>query len=72
MTIRIREVVTLNKCQCKKCGDIIESEGRHDFVWCLCGSIAADGGKDYIRRVGDLGNIIELSESHSEEYESDW
>lgn len=72
MTKRMLEVVTLNKCQCKKCGDIIESKHRHDFVWCKCRSIAADGGKEYIRRVGELDQIIELSESHQEEYEADW
>ena len=72
MTKRIRDVVTLNKAQCKKCGDIIESSHVHDFKWCKCGAIAVDGGKDYIRRVGDLGNIIELSESHSEEYDANW
>jgi tRNA(Ile2) C34 agmatinyltransferase TiaS len=72
MTKRVREVVTLNKCQCRKCGDIIESTHSHDFKWCKCGSIAVDGGKSYLRRVGDLENIIEISESHSEEYEADW
>lgn len=72
MTKRIRTIVTLNKCQCKKCGDIIESKHTHDFKWCKCKSIAVDGGKDYIRRVGELDNIIELSESYDEEYEADW
>jgi hypothetical protein len=52
-----------NKAQCKKCLDIIESRHTHDFVWCKCGSIAVDGGKDYLRRVGDLKNIHDLSES---------
>jgi tRNA(Ile2) C34 agmatinyltransferase TiaS len=72
MTKRIREVVTLNKAQCKKCDDIIESKHRHDFVWCKCGAIAVDGGKAYLRRAGELDNMIELSESYTEEYESDW
>jgi len=72
MTKRIREVVTLNKCQCKKCGDIIESKHRHDFVWCKCGAIAADGGKSYIKRCGEMDDIIELSESYTEEYEANW
>jgi tRNA(Ile2) C34 agmatinyltransferase TiaS len=72
MTKRIREVVTLNKAQCKKCNDIIESKHRHDFVWCKCGAIAVDGGKAYLRRAGELDNMVELSESYTEEYESDW
>lgn len=55
--------ILTNKAQCRKCGDIIESVHRHDFVTCECGSISIDGGKDYLRRLGDPGDIIELSES---------
>ncbi|MBQ6477535.1 MAG: hypothetical protein IJI43_03785 [Bacilli bacterium] len=50
-----------NKIQCKKCGDIIESFYTHDFKSCKCGAVAVDGGKDYLRRVGNLEEIIELS-----------
>lgn len=42
-----------NIAKCKKCGDIIESKHRHDFVQCSCGAIFVDGGHDYIRRGGD-------------------
>ena len=42
-----------NIAKCKKCGDIIESKHRHDFVQCSCRSIFVDGGHDYIRRGGD-------------------
>lgn len=42
-----------NIAKCKKCGDIIESKHRHDFVLCSCGAIFVDGGHDYIRRGGD-------------------
>jgi tRNA(Ile2) C34 agmatinyltransferase TiaS len=72
MTKRIREVVTLNKAQCKKCGNIIESKHRHDFVWCKCGAIAVDGGKDYLKRCGESADMIEMSESYQEEYEANW
>jgi hypothetical protein len=47
--------ILCNKAQCRKCGDIIESKHRHDFVHCKCGAIFVDGGKD-------LEDIIELSE----------
>lgn len=71
--IRQREVIVVNKCQCRKCGDIIESKHRHDFVSCRCGGIFTDGGKSYIRRGGfDLNDIIDLSETYMEDYESDW
>jgi hypothetical protein len=53
-----------NKAQCKKCGDIIESHYRHDFVSCKCGSIFVDGGLDYCRSGADnIENFIDLSES---------
>ena len=52
-----------NRIKCKKCGDIIESKSRHDFVWCKCQSVAVDGGKDYLRRVGNIEDIEEMFES---------
>jgi tRNA(Ile2) C34 agmatinyltransferase TiaS len=73
MPIRKREVVVTNKAQCKLCGDVIESTHGHDYVRCGCGEIAVDGGKQYLRRTAkDLSNIIELSETYEEEYESQW
>lgn len=54
--------ILVNKIQCKKCKDIIESKHVHDFKWCVCKSIAVDGGLEYLRRVGNLEDIIELSE----------
>lgn len=58
-----------NKAKCLKCGDIIESKHTHDFVWCKCESIAVDGGKDYLKRVGELDNMQELSEFTEETYD---
>lgn len=54
--------ITRNRIKCNHCKDIIESTYRHDFKWCKCGKVAVDGGKDYLRRCGDLENITELSE----------
>ena len=54
--------ILVNKIQCKKCNDIIESKHVHDFKWCTCKSIAVDGGLEYLRRVGNIEDIIELSE----------
>ena len=42
--------IITNKIRCNHCGDIIESEYRHDFKWCSCKTVAVDGGKAYIRR----------------------
>ena len=57
-----------NKVRCLKCNEIIESTSRHEFVRCSCGSIAVDGGLDYLRRCGDLNNYEELSEYEDSKY----
>lgn len=70
MTKIMRDVVVVNKAQCKLCGDIIESVHRHDFKRCSCGEISVDGGKSYIKRSAkNMGNIIEMSEGYQEEVE---
>lgn len=56
-----------NKIRCKVCGDTIESIHRHDFTYCKCGLVAVDGGREYLRRVGEPENWEELSEE--EEYD---
>ena len=55
------EKIIINKAKCKKCGDIIESKKINDFKRCTCGSIAVDGGQEYIKRVGNKDDIMELS-----------
>jgi hypothetical protein len=35
---------------------------RHDFKFCKCGAVAVDGGKDYLRRVGNKDDYEELIE----------
>lgn len=49
-----------NIAKCRKCGDIIESKSRHDFVRCKCGAIFLDGGFDYVRRGGDPLDFVEV------------
>jgi hypothetical protein len=72
MVTRTRTVVVVNKCQCARCLDIIESRHRHDFVQCSCGAIFTDGGTEYIRRGGEIENIIDMSETYEETFESEW
>jgi hypothetical protein len=63
MAKKIIEKIIVNKCQCRLCGDIIESNSTHSFVNCKCGEIFTDGGKSYIRRgTNDINNIIDMSE----------
>ena len=55
-------VIISNKVKCKNCGEIIESETINDFKRCSCGKIAIDGGKEYLKRIGNEQDYIELSE----------
>jgi len=50
-----------NRIRCKSCGDIIESVFGHDFRYCSCRAVAVDGGRSYLRRVGELNKIEERS-----------
>ncbi|MCH5325471.1 MAG: hypothetical protein J1E39_09705 [Eubacterium sp.] len=52
-----------NAIRCKKCGDIIESKSVHDFKTCSCGAVSVDGGHEYLRRCGNLGDIEERYET---------
>jgi hypothetical protein len=47
------ERIISNKVRCKKCGEIIESKNRHDFITCKCGAVSVDSGHDYLKRSGD-------------------
>ena len=51
-----------NKIKCKKCGDIIESKSTNDYKKCSCGAVTVDGGKDYLKRIGNEKDYEELSE----------
>ena len=73
MVQRVRTVVVRNMAQCRQCADVIESKHGHDFKTCKCGEISVDGGKNYIKRSAkDLNNIIEMSDTYDEVYESDF
>lgn len=55
------KVLIQNEAQCAKCGQIIFSRSRHDFVSCKCGALSVDGGMEYQRIVGNLDNMIDRS-----------
>ena len=57
-----KEVIISNKIKCKKCGDIIESKSTNDYKRCSCGAVAIDGGKDYLKRIGNENDYEEFSE----------
>jgi hypothetical protein len=56
-----KQIIIRNSISCRKCGDDLVSEHRHDFRWCECGAVAVDGGRAYLKRVGDLDDWIETS-----------
>lgn len=53
-----------NRIRCNLCGNVIESEYRHDMRWCECGAVAVDGGHSYLKRsfVNSPKDYTELSE----------
>lgn len=55
-------MILKNAIRCRKCGEIIESASLYDFKWCKCGSVAVDGGRDYLKRsANSLDDFEELS-----------
>lgn len=63
-------MIIRNAARCSVCDDFIESKHVHDFVWCKCGAIAVDGGREYLRRVGNLDKFVECSEFRDENGEN--
>lgn len=57
-----------NSIKCNHCGDVIVSEHRHDFKWCKCGTVAVDGGQDYLKRTfkNSTDDFTDLSEYEKE------
>lgn len=40
-----------NAAKCLKCGEVVRSRNRHDYVTCKCGNLAVDGGSWYTKRM---------------------
>lgn len=59
--------IIINKIECKKCGDEIESKSVHDFKSCRCGAVAVDGGHNYLRRCGNREDWEELTVTDEKE-----
>lgn len=54
-------IIVRNAARCKVCGTEVESKHCYDKVWCKCGKIAVDGGHAYLKRIGNFGDMEELS-----------
>lgn len=57
-----KEEIISNEIKCKKCGDVIESKSKNDYKRCSCGAVAVDGGKDYLKRIGNEEDYVDISE----------
>lgn len=42
--------IRVNAAKCKKCGEVIVSDHRHDYKTCSCGNLSVDGGSWYAKR----------------------
>jgi hypothetical protein len=60
--------ILINSIRCKRCLDIIESKLVHDCIYCSCGAVAVDGGIEYLKRIGSLKDIEELSKWTEDQY----
>ena len=61
-------MIIRNAAKCNRCGDVIQSVSRHDFVECECGSIFVDGGNEYMRAGGAKEDFIALYVSTDKPY----
>jgi hypothetical protein len=50
-TTEVERYLIKNQAKCLKCGDVLVSRHRHDFVTCSCGALSVDGGQSYARRL---------------------
>jgi len=63
--------ILVNKARCRHCNTIVESVSRHHLAFCPCGKMFVDGGREYLRRGGDVYMIEELSEIQESKPTSD-
>ena len=56
-----RLLMKMSEIYSKKCRNIIESKTTNDLKRCSCGAVAVDGGKEYLKRIGNDEDYEELS-----------
>jgi len=57
-----------NIIKCLFCEDIIESTHVHDYIECKCGTVAVDGGVDYLRRMWPPYTLAEICYEEMSEF----
>ncbi len=59
---RKHKPIIRNAIKCVSCDDVIESIHRHDAKKCKCGRVGVDGGLDYLGRIGNERDFIDMGE----------
>lgn len=49
-------VIMEDAIKCKVCGSYIRTNTGYDYISCACGTIAVDGGPEYVRIIGGSNN----------------
>ena len=60
-----------NSIKCLKCGDVIRSKNRHNYVSCSCGAVAVDGGSWYTKINGYAEDWKNISVPYNDVEEED-
>ena len=53
--------ISVNAIKCKHCNQELTSYSVHDFKMCKCGKVGVDGGREYLKRIGNPSDYEELS-----------
>jgi hypothetical protein len=67
------QTIRVTAIRCPRCDDILFSRAHHDFRSCTCGYCFIDGGFDYVRVGGDVGETFHLNiEATKKDLYDDW
>lgn len=53
--------IVLNRAKCLQCETIVISHHAHDFQSCRCGMLSVDGGRSYLKRLGNFEKHVDMS-----------
>jgi hypothetical protein len=69
-------MITVTGIECLRCHHVLVSRAGHDMHGCPCGVVQVDGGRDYLRVVGDLEAYravrVDLQADDAKELVEDW
>jgi hypothetical protein len=69
-------MITVTGIECLRCHHVLVSRAGHDMHGCPCGTMQVDGGRGYLRVVGDLEAFravrVDLQVDDVKELVEDW